>query len=169
MIEIVAFADDAAKIQRIYDNLGLDYVKAQAGEAAVVEKAPVQEMKTLEVSAPAKTETVQTEQGAAEFEIGGLEEDFSIPAAQPGESPNFISGREKETEPPAVGKNLSEPSSPSKDLSPDGENHREPERKPSVKKELQEIKKEEEKIKRPDRNRPAPGRSRRKKKKVKGR
>lgn len=54
MIEIVAFADDAAKIQRIYDNLGLDYVKAQIGEAAVVEKAPVQEMKNQEVSAPAK-------------------------------------------------------------------------------------------------------------------
>ena len=26
-IELVVFADDAAKIQRIYDNLGLDYVK----------------------------------------------------------------------------------------------------------------------------------------------
>lgn len=29
-IELVVFADDAAKIQRIYDNLGLDYVKAEA-------------------------------------------------------------------------------------------------------------------------------------------
>ena len=37
-IELVVFADDAAKIQRIYDNLGLDYVKAEAGEATV-EKA----------------------------------------------------------------------------------------------------------------------------------
>ena len=33
-IEVVVFADDAAKIQRIYDNLGLDYVKAQAGAMA---------------------------------------------------------------------------------------------------------------------------------------
>ena len=32
-IELVVFADDAAKIQRIYDNLGLDYVKAEAGQA----------------------------------------------------------------------------------------------------------------------------------------
>ena len=41
-IEVVVFADDASKIQRIYDNLGLDYVAAQAGDATV-EKAPVQE------------------------------------------------------------------------------------------------------------------------------
>ena len=41
-IELVVFADDAAKIQRIYDNLGLDYVKAEAGEATV-EKAVEQE------------------------------------------------------------------------------------------------------------------------------
>ena len=31
-IEVVVFADDASKIQRIFDNLGLDAVKAQAGE-----------------------------------------------------------------------------------------------------------------------------------------
>ena len=40
-IEVVVFADDASKIQRIYDNLGLDYVAAQAGDSTV-EKAPVQ-------------------------------------------------------------------------------------------------------------------------------
>ena len=34
-IEVVVFADDASKIQRIYDNLGLDYVAAQAGDATV--------------------------------------------------------------------------------------------------------------------------------------
>ena len=31
-IEVVVFADDASKVQRIFDNLGLDAVKAQAGE-----------------------------------------------------------------------------------------------------------------------------------------
>ena len=41
-IEIVSFADDASKIQRIYDNLGLDYVASQAGEATV-EKVSEQE------------------------------------------------------------------------------------------------------------------------------
>lgn len=172
-IELVVFADDAAKIQRIYDNLGLDYVKAEAGEA-IVEKAVEQEKQAPAASQPGKTETVQTEQGAVEFEVGGFEDDFNISPAGQGEAGNFTTGREKESKPPAAGKNLSEPSSPGRGLSPDGENHREPERKPSVKKELQEIKKEqekkkEEKQKRPDRNRPASGRSRRKKKKMKGR
>ena len=34
-VEVVVFADDAAKVQRICDNLGLDYVKAQAGEMMI--------------------------------------------------------------------------------------------------------------------------------------
>ena len=34
-LEIVVFADDAAKVQRVLDNLNLDFVRAQAGEAAV--------------------------------------------------------------------------------------------------------------------------------------
>ena len=34
-IEVVVFADDASKVQRIFDNLGLDAVKAQAGEATI--------------------------------------------------------------------------------------------------------------------------------------
>ena len=52
-IELVVFADDAAKIQRIYDNLGLDYVKAEAGEATV-EKAVEQEKQAPAASNPAK-------------------------------------------------------------------------------------------------------------------
>ena len=31
----MVFADDAAKVQRVLDNLNLDFVKAQAGEAVV--------------------------------------------------------------------------------------------------------------------------------------
>ena len=50
-IELVVFADDAAKIQRIYDNLGLDYVKAEAGEATV-EKAAQQEQQAPAASQP---------------------------------------------------------------------------------------------------------------------
>ena len=52
-IELVVFADDAAKIQRIYDNLGLDYVKAEAGEA-IVEKAVEQEKQAPAAPCPAK-------------------------------------------------------------------------------------------------------------------
>jgi len=39
-IELVVFADDAAKVQRVLDNLNLDFVKAQAGEATVEQAHP---------------------------------------------------------------------------------------------------------------------------------
>ena len=172
-IELVVFADDAAKIQRIYDNLGLDYVKAEAGEATV-EKAVEQEKQAPAVSQPGKTETVQTEQGAVEFEVGGFEDDFNISPAGQDEAGNFTIGREKESKPPAAEKSPSEPSLPSKNSSPDLTNREQPEQKPSVKKELQEIKQEqvkkkEEKAKQQDRQHPTPGHSRKKKKKQKGR
>ena len=89
------FADDASKIQRIYDNLGLDYVAAQAGDATV-EKAPVQE-KQPPAAAPSRMETVQTEHGAVEFEVGGFEDEIelsSVPDQE--EGANFTSGREKD-------------------------------------------------------------------------
>lgn len=172
-IEVVVFADDSSKVQRIYDNLGLDFVKAQAGEAAV-EKAPEQEKSAPAATVPSKTETVQTEQGAVEFEVGGFEDDFSIGPAQQDTAENFTLGREKETGEPAVEKNPSEPSSPSKSSSPGLTSHEEPEHKPSVKKQLREIKqgqaeKKAEKSKQPERQHSAPGHSRKKKKKQKGR
>ena len=172
-IEVVVFADDSSKVQRIYDNLGLDFVKAQAGEAAV-EKAPEQEKPVPAAIAPSKTETVQTEQGAVEFEVGGFEDDFNIGPAQQDTAKNFTLGREKEAGEPAVEKNPSEPSSPSKSSSPGLTSREEPEHKPSVKKQLQEIKQEQaekksEKAKQPERQHSAPGHSRKKKKKQKGR
>ena len=152
-IELVVFADDATKIQRIYDNLGLDYVKAEAGEATL-EKAAEQEQQAPAASAPSRTETVQMENGAVEFEVGGAEDDFNIGSAGQGEAGNFT-----------IGKNSS-PGLTSRDD--------QPEQKPSVKKELQEIKQEqvkkkEEKAKQQDRQHPTPGHSRKKKKKQKGR
>lgn len=65
-IEIVVFADDASKIQRIYDNLGLDFVRAQAGEANV-EKEPIIENAISTVPAPSKAETVHSEQSTTEL------------------------------------------------------------------------------------------------------
>ena len=173
-IELVVFADDATKIQRIYDNLGLDYVKAEAGEATL-EKAAEQEQQAPAASAPSRTETVQMENGAVEFEVGGAEDDFNIGSAGQGEAGNFTIGREQEFGDPAAEKSPYEPSSPSKNSSP-GLTSRDdqPEQKPSVKKELQEIKQEqvkkkEEKAKQQDRQHPTPGHSRKKKKKQKGR
>ena len=40
-VELVVFADDAAKVQRVLDNLNLDFVKTQAGDAVV--ESPSQE------------------------------------------------------------------------------------------------------------------------------
>lgn len=166
-IELVVFADDASKIQRIYDNLGLDYVKAQAGEATI---ADAREQQAPAASQPGKTETVQTEQGAVEFEVGGAEDDFNIGSAGQGDAGNFTAGREKEAGDPAAEKSPSVPSSPSKSSSPDLTSCEEPEQKPSVKKQLQEIKQEQaekkaSKSKQQDRQHPVPGHSKQKKKK----
>ena len=173
-IEVVVFADDASKVQRIFDNLGLDAVKAQAGEATI---ASVQEQEKQAPAAPApgKTETVKTEQGEVEFEVGGFEDDFSIggAATQENSAENFIPGREKE---PERRKNPSGLSSPSKSSLPGSEGpERTPEQKPSVRRELQEIRQEQaekkaEKAKQLGHQPPTASRSRKKKRKrTKGR
>ena len=174
-IEIVVFADDAAKIQRIYDNLSLDYVAAQAGDATV-EKATVQEKQPPAAAAPGRTETVQTEQVAVEFEMGGFKDNIEPSSAStPEEVSNFTSGREKKVGEPAVKRNLSGPSSTNNGSSPGLTNRDGSEQKPSVKKQLQEIKQEQtekkaSKSKQQERQHPSPGHSRQKKKrKQKGR
>ena len=167
-IEVVVFADDASKVQRIFDNLGLDAVKAQAGEATI---ASVQEQEKQAPAAPSpdKTETVKTEQGEVEFEVGGFEDDFNIGPTQQDTAENFTSGREKEAGEPAE-KNPSAPSSPSKSSSPNSINPKEPEHKPSVKQQLQEIRQEQaekkaSKSKQQERQHPTPGHAKQKKKK----
>lgn len=163
-IEIVSFADDASKIQRIYDNLGLDYVASQAGEATV-EKVSGQEKTAPTASVPGKTETIQTEQGVVEFEVGSLEDDFNISSAKEENPENFTAGRAEKSENPAAEKNPSAHSSLSKSSLPDSVSR---EQKPSVKKELQEIRQEQAK-KSKQQERQISGRSRKKKKKQKGR
>lgn len=173
-IEVVVFADDASKVQRIFDNLGLDVVKAQAGEATI-EKAPEHAKPVPAASAPGKTETVQTELGEVEFETGGFEDDFNIGPVQQGIAENFTSGRETAAGKSAVEKSPSEPSSPSKSSSSGLTSPKEPEHKPSVKKQLQEIRQEQAekktgKSKQQEHQNPTPGRSKQKKKeKQKGR
>lgn len=167
-IEIVSFADDASKIQRIYDNLGLDYVASQAGEATV-EKVSGQEKTAPTASVPGKTETIQTNQGAVEFEVGSLEDNFNISSAKEENPENFTAGRAEKSENPAAEKNPSAPSSPNKSSYRDSVSR---EQKPSIKKELQEIRQEQAKKKSPkfkQQERQISGRSRKKKKKVKSR
>lgn len=148
-IELVVFADDAAKVNRVMDRLNLDFVKSQAGEAQV------DKVMEPDKPVPVQTESVAMEGGPVEFEVGGMEDEFSVPARQePAE--NFT--------PEEPGRSPSGNSSPSKDGSPIS-----PGPKPSVKKELQEIRKEQaEKGKARERQAP-PRQKSRKKQKIKGR
>ena len=120
-IELVVFADDAAKVQRVLDNLNLDFVKAQAGEATVEQAAPQ----------PSQTERVQTETGPVEFQTA---DEFNVPEREDG--PNFPPGRESPGEPPTE-KSLSGTSSPGRKPSPSSG-----ETRPSVRKELREIRRD---------------------------
>ena len=120
-IELVVFADDAAKVQRVLDNLNLDFVKAQAGEATVEQAAPQ----------PIQTERVQTETGPVEFQ---MEDEFNVP--EQGDLPNFTPGRESPGG-TAREKSPSGTSSPGRNTSPSSG-----ETRPSVRKELRDIRKE---------------------------
>ena len=82
-IELVVFADDAAKVNRILDNMGLDFVKAQSGEARFEEPGKEQHEKAPEQDVsgnkqPFETQTVQTPDGAVDFEVGAEEEAFKL-------------------------------------------------------------------------------------------
>ena len=120
-IELVVFADDAAKVQRVLDNLNLDFVKAQAGEATVEQAAPQ----------PIQTEQVPTETGPVDFQTA---DEFNVP--ERGNSPNFTPGRESPGG-TAREKSPSGTSSPGRKPSPSSG-----ETRPSVRKELRDIRKE---------------------------
>ena len=113
-IEIVVFAEDAAKVQRVLDNLNLDFVRAQAGEA-VAEPVPVQETSAPAIQAPEHENT-------GSQEISG----------------NFTGGRGRESG-EVTEKNPSAPSSSSKSGSPGLENSK----RPSVRTALQEIRRQQ--------------------------
>lgn len=135
----------------------------------------MQEKQPPAAAAPSRTETVQTEHGAVEFEVGGFEDEIelsSVPDRE--EGANFTPGREKEPVQGEAAKSPSENSSPDRSSSPGPTGSESaPEQKPSVRKQLQEIRQEqaqkkEERARQPQREHTAPGRSR-KKKKQKGR
>ena len=65
-IEVVVFADDASKVQRIFDNLGLDAVKAQAGEATI---ASVQEQEKQAPAAPPPTKRKPSKPSRAKWNL----------------------------------------------------------------------------------------------------
>ncbi len=73
MSEVMVFADDAAKVNRVMDKMNLDFVRSEVGEA-------VHEV-TEGMDAPetgAVQETVQMPEGEVQFEISDLDEAFQV-------------------------------------------------------------------------------------------
>ena len=149
MSEVMVFADDAAKVNRVMDKMNLDFVRSEVGEA-------VHEV-TAGMEAP-ETETVQKivqmPEGEVQFEISDLDEAFQVgdmdfsqgeknhnhPEKESSESENFIPVQEEGEE------NLSGSSLHSRNISTGQEKgtdagQREQER-PSVRRELENIKRE---------------------------
>ena len=128
--EVMVFADDAAKVNRIMDRMGLDYLKSESGQA-VHRDADVEEKKA---EPSGRTETVEMPEGEVRFEISDFEEDFNFGSTDAGQE-NFTQAKE------AGERNPSEPSSHSRGTSTRRERGTE---KPSVREELKEIRRERE-------------------------
>lgn len=160
-MEIVVFADDAAKVNRVLDCLNLDFVKAQAGDAAAQE-SPAPDRQAPQTETPPQTETVHTQDGEVEFEVGGFEDAFNMEDAG-----NFTPDRASDSDSPAKEKNLSGRSSNSNGPFPDSVGN-EP-GKHSVKQQLNDIRQQQanKKIQTPGISYEAPSHPR-PKKKIKG-
>ena len=169
--EIMVFADDAAKVNRVMDKMNLDFLRSESGEA--VQEVTMEAEQSQDVP-EIPTETVEMPEGEIQFEIGDVEQDFGF--EEPEQDPeNFMQAQEE--------RNPSEPSSRSKDTSTGREKSEQMERpertegqeKPSVRAELDQIRqekqesaKQKEQNRSRSRNRPA-DRKKRKKSKAKGR
>lgn len=167
--EIMVFADDAAKVNRVLDKMNLDFVKSEAGEA-VVEQAPVRETGRVidaeftekteaKEEHPVKTETVVLPEGTIEFELNEEEHLFEVGEGSPS-GENF-------TQAEKTG-NLSGPSSHSSGSFSGQETSWKGE-KPSVRQELKKIEVEQKQRRQTQKSRRKPRNQQRKKKKVKGR
>lgn len=168
--EIMVFADDAAKVNRVLDKMNLDFVKSEAGEA-VVEQAPVREGERVidaeftekteaKEELPAKTEKVVLPEGTIEFELDEEEHLFDVGEVSPSEG-NF-------TQAEKAG-NLSGPSSHSSGSFSGQETSWKGE-KPSVRQELKKIETEQKQRQKQQQSRRKPrNQQRREQKKVKGR
>lgn len=160
--ELMVFADDAAKVNRVMDKMNLDFLKSENGlaiqevegkEDPIRQEDGAQEKGTQNQESPTRSEGVRQDQedplqdmavnpmqtemaempeGDVQFELSDLEEDFNIG--------DLIGGMENFTQ-AQEGKNPSGTSSRSKDISSvQGKGNE----KPSVRKELEQIKKEKQ-------------------------
>ena len=75
MSEVMVFADDAAKVNRVMDKMNLDFVKSEVGQA-------VHEVTGEQEKAEVTKETVQMPEGEVQFEISELDEDFQFDDAE---------------------------------------------------------------------------------------
>ena len=156
LCELMAFADDVAKVNRVMDQMELDFLKSENGEA-VQENVREAERKdpfgnsqeaerTAQPDSTIKTETVEMPEGEIQFELSDFEDDFNV-GELPGMGRSEMSGYgmdETEMEnftQAQEGRNLSEPSSRSNGISSgQGEQNK----KPSVRKELEQIRQEKQ-------------------------
>lgn len=125
--EIMVYADDAAKVNRVMEKMNLNFVESEVGEA-VHEFVPETAQET-----PGKTETVEMPEGELQFEVNDADQDFNFDAAQE-ETGNFTNAQEAEE------KSLSGSSLRSSGIST-GEGTLN--KKPSVRRELNQIKEEQ--------------------------
>ena len=140
MSEVMVFADDAAKVNRVMDKMNLDFVRSEVGEAVHEVTAGMEAPETEAVQ-----ETVQMPEGEVQFEISDLdfsegEKNQNHPEKEFSELENFIPVQEEGEE------NLSGSSLHSRNISTGQEKgtdagQREQER-PSVRRELENIKRE---------------------------
>ena len=125
--EIMVFAEDAAKMNRVLDRMDIDYVKAESGKVEFDTSDPKkEETKGMELERT-------TKEGTIEFEIDESDQKFDF-GDMFFEEGNFTQGKEE--------KLPSGTSSPSRDFS-SGQKNREHGAKPSVRAEIKEIKKEQ--------------------------
>ena len=138
--EIMVFADDAAKVNRVMDKMNLDFLRSESGEA--VQEVAMEAAQSQDVP-ETPTETVEMPEGEIQFELGDMEQDFGF--GEPEKDPeNFMQAQEE--------RNPSEPSSRSKDTSTGREKSEQMERpertegqeKPSVRAELDQIRQEKQ-------------------------
>ena len=143
--EIMVFAEDAAKVNRVLDQMNLDFVKAEVGEAVVeqtpeksgpdIKEAGVKEKaEGIKDNAEVKTEKVVLPEGTIEFEVGENEHLFDV-----GES-SFDSGNFTQAQ---GERNLSETSSRN-NASSIGQGNNGKENKPSVRQDLKQIRREQD-------------------------
>nr|WP_305181674.1 PcfB family protein [uncultured Schaedlerella sp.] len=148
LCELMVFADDAAKVNRVMDQMNLDFLRSENGEAVqenvreaerIHPTGKSQETENAfrpEQDFAVRTENVEMPEGEIQFELSDFEDDFNVgelSGMDQMEPENFTQAQE--------GKSLSEPSLRSRDISTgQGEWNK----KPSVRKELNQIKKEKE-------------------------